>query len=65
MFQKFLSKLGPFQWALHNMLAHPIMEVLKWINLTRWGEYLHKIIVPGNSWREQGAPKNKEKDRSI
>lgn len=31
-----------FRWALHNLVAHPLMVFLP----TRWGDWLHDTTVP-------------------
>lgn len=35
-----------FQWTLHNMVAHPISEVLYQVGLVDWGNRLHDATVP-------------------
>lgn len=48
---KFLSRLGPFSWTLHNLLAHPISEVVYLVGLgtrpfERLSNWIHDITVP-------------------
>ena len=48
---KFLSRLGPFKWTLHNLVAHPLSEVIYLIGcgsspFVRLGNWLHDITVP-------------------
>ena len=43
---KFLSKLGPFKWSLHNIVAHPISELVYLIGFERAGNWIHDVTVP-------------------
>lgn len=33
-------------WPVHNIIAHPISEILTWIGLGGWGNKLHDVTVP-------------------
>jgi hypothetical protein len=33
-------------WAIHNLVAHPLMEILHWFGCDDWGEWLHDRTVP-------------------
>lgn len=33
-------------WAFHNLVAHPLMQCLAWIGLTRWAVVLHDATTP-------------------
>lgn len=33
-------------WAVHNVIAHPVSELLFWIGLRSWGDALHDATVP-------------------
>jgi hypothetical protein len=33
-------------WAVHNLIAHPVSEVLYWVGLGRLGNRLHDASVP-------------------
>jgi hypothetical protein len=35
--------------AVHNIIAHPLMEVLSWVGLSKLGERLHDATLP-ESW---------------
>jgi hypothetical protein len=35
-----------FQWTVHNMIAHPIMQVLSWFGYSKLGDRLHDATVP-------------------
>ena len=45
-FQKFLGRLGRFKWALHNLVAHPLCEVLWQVGLHRASFWLHDATLP-------------------
>ena len=42
----FVSKLGVFRYTIHNLVAHPLMEVLHLLGLGKYGEYLHQATLP-------------------
>jgi len=44
--RKFVSKLDPFNYTIHNLIAHPIMEFLYLIGLGSWGQYVHDHTLP-------------------
>jgi hypothetical protein len=33
-------------WAIHNLFAHPLMQILMWLGLTRWAMWVHDSTVP-------------------
>ena len=35
-----------FEWAIHNLIAHPVMEFLSWFGLAKLGDRLHDATVP-------------------
>ena len=35
-----------FRWTLHNMVAHPLSEILFQVGAERAGNYVHDITVP-------------------
>lgn len=35
-----------WQWTLHNLVGHPLSEVLFQVGLRRWSEYIHDITTP-------------------
>ena len=41
-----LGRLGRFRWSLHNLVGHPLMEVLSQAGLHRWAERVHDLTVP-------------------
>lgn len=44
---KLLGKLPKrFQWTLHNLVAHPLSEVLFQFGLGKLGDRLHDATVP-------------------
>ena len=43
---KFLSKLGPFKWTLHNVVAHPLSEIVYLIGFEQVSNWIHDATVP-------------------
>jgi hypothetical protein len=35
-----------FQWTVHNLIAHPLSEVLFQLGLHRWSEAVHDGTAP-------------------
>lgn len=35
-----------FQWTLHNIIAHPLSELLFQVGLRRWSDAVHDLTVP-------------------
>lgn len=33
-------------WAFHNLVAHPLMQLLVWLGFRRVGLWLHDVTVP-------------------
>ena len=33
-------------WAFHNLVAHPVMQVLVWLGFRRAGLWVHDMTVP-------------------
>lgn len=48
----FLNKLGPFKWTIHNIIAHPIAEILWLLQLKKAGNFVHDITVPSSCLNE-------------
>ena len=44
--RKFVSKLGPFKYTIHNLIAHPLMEVLYLIGFGKLGDKIHDATLP-------------------
>lgn len=42
----FLSKLGPFKWSLHNLVAHPLSEFMYLIGLEQASNWIHDATIP-------------------
>ena len=36
-----------FRWSLHNLVAHPVCELLHQAGLARAEEWLHSVTTPG------------------
>jgi len=43
---KRLSRLGRFSWTLHNVVAHPISEMLYLIGYGDLGNKIHDATIP-------------------
>ena len=35
-----------FQWTLHNVVAHPLSELLFQVGLRSWSDRLHDLTIP-------------------
>jgi hypothetical protein len=35
-----------WRWTLHNVVAHPISEVLFQVGLRRWSDAAHDLTIP-------------------
>lgn len=44
--RKFVTKLGYFQFTIHNLIAHPLMEILHLVGLKSWGDFIHDWTLP-------------------
>ncbi len=34
------------RWAVHNLIGHPLMQILAWLHLTPLGLKIHDLTVP-------------------
>jgi hypothetical protein len=55
-----LAKLGPFAWTLHNLVAHPVSEIVWLVGLgskraERLSNWIHDATVPGHGPGEAEA----------
>ena len=41
-------------WPMHNIVAHPLMQILEWIGLVSMADKLHDATLPPNA-RVQAA----------
>jgi len=44
--RSFVSKLGRFNYTIHNLIAHPLMELLHLVGLTELGNKVHDATLP-------------------
>jgi len=44
--RKFVSKLGRFNYTIHNLIGHPLMELLHILGQTDLGNKVHDITLP-------------------
>jgi hypothetical protein len=35
-------------WPMHNIVAHPLMQILEWIGLVSMADKLHDATLPPN-----------------
>lgn len=47
------NKLGYFKYSIHNLIAHPLMEILHLIGLTEWGDKVHDWTLPSSHSQEE------------
>jgi len=40
-----------FQWTIHNMVAHPLMEVFYQIGLLDLSEWIHQSTTPSEEFQ--------------
>lgn len=33
-------------WAFHNLIAHPLLQILAWVGLTKLGIKVHDMTIP-------------------
>lgn len=38
-----------FRWTAHNLVAHPLSELLFQVGLRRWSDAVHDLTVPEKS----------------
>lgn len=56
----FVSRLGRFRYTVHNLVAHPLMEVLHLVGLSDLGDKIHDATLPwdhGESHNENNENK--------
>ena len=44
-------------WPMHNIVAHPLMQILEWIGLVSMADKLHDATLPPNA-EVSGEPKH-------
>lgn len=49
-----LERLGRWAWTLHNVVAHPLGEVLHQLGAARASAWLHDITVPRHETDDGG-----------
>ena len=37
-----------FRWTLHNLIAHPLSEILFQVGLGSWGDRIHDWTIPAH-----------------
>lgn len=38
--------MNRFKWTLHNLIGHPLMEILNLLGLTACGTWVHDATLP-------------------
>ncbi len=41
-----LARLGPFAWTLHNLVGHPVSEILYLLGFRRASDWIHESTIP-------------------
>lgn len=44
--RSFVSRLGRFSYTIHNLVAHPLMEIFHLIGFTELGNKIHDATLP-------------------
>ena len=44
--RSFVSKMGRFNYTIHKLIAHPLMEILHLVGLTELGNKVHDATLP-------------------
>lgn len=39
-------KISNKGWWVHHLVGHPVMQILGWLRLTRWADWVHKKTIP-------------------
>lgn len=39
-------KFLKYRWAIHNLVGHPLMQLLSWLGLRSWGLWVHDATIP-------------------
>lgn len=39
-------KFKKHMWSIHNLIAHPLMQILAYLKLYRWAIWIHDVTVP-------------------
>ena len=49
-----LAKLGRLAWAPHNLIAHPVSEVLFQLGAVRASAWIHDATIPRHDTDDEG-----------
>jgi hypothetical protein len=47
------AKYSKYAWAFHNLIAHPLMEILHWVGLSSLGDRIHSATAPRSIIRKE------------
>ncbi len=42
-------------WSIHNLIAHPIMQLLAYVRLYKWAIWIHDVTAPKPIDNKKGA----------
>jgi hypothetical protein len=42
-----------FRFTIHNIIGHPVMEILTLLGLARFGEWVHATTLPGKTLKDK------------
>ena len=48
------AKYKRHAWAVHNLIGHPMMQILSWLHLTKLGIKIHDLTVPNPEVPHEG-----------
>ncbi len=60
--KSFVSKLGLFSYTIHNLIAHPLMELLHLIGLTELGNKIHDNTLPFHHTVDHETPEDRVRE---
>ena len=46
MISNYLGKLGKFKWTIHNLVGHPLSELLFLCGQEKLSNWIHDVTIP-------------------
>jgi hypothetical protein len=43
---KIYIPFNPFKWTIHNIIAHPLMEIFNLFRLSKIANFIHDVTLP-------------------
>ena len=59
--RRFVTRLGRFKYTVHNLFAHPAMEVCHLIGFSELGDKIHDATLP---WDHGESHSEKEENKT-